>query len=327
MMKKSQLLAGMLFTAIVLAMAAGWSCSGEKDAAFSGDGDFLPGFARYLEDFPLLAEGGGTIVADGDAWLAIGIGASVRTGREQPEYLLWKIADHNALKGLAEALEGAVYSAGDSADVDIANTAGGAAGMARESSFMLREIGGTVSGSREVGRWKSGAGQIFHVMRALFSPGHPLAMVRNEFPVRDAEIDQPWRDEFLSRAFLRHGGVDIAVVDGGGVYLLVVGTAPVKDVSPSARINASRMADIRARANLLAFYDGVRIQASMEAATVRETVYSADAEPRERVEEKLQSRSSAQIKGVAGRMKSVGGWLSETGDIVARAYVVDVEEL
>ncbi len=289
-------LSGICVPLIVLCALAGLSHSGEKD--------FLPGFAQYLEEYPFLTEGGGTIVADGDNWLALGVGVAARTRKEQSKYSLWKIADIHAVKNVAEALEGSLLSGMDSADTV-------------NSSVMRQEIDGIVSGSREVGRWKSNDGKVYHVMRAVFSPGHPMTKARSRFPAQNIEINAPWREEFLSRAFLRNGGVDIATINGN-VYLLVVGTAPLKNKSASAQINASRVADVKARANLLAFYDGVRLQASTEVSTMQF---------QEHVEEILRSRTSAQIKGIAGRMKNVGGWVSEAGDVVARAYIVNADDL
>ena len=284
--------------------------------------DLPPEFQRYLDENPLLGDGGGILLSEGEDWLSLGLGVWARKAG-QSDYSHWRIAEQNALAALAEALKGIVYSG---EDMGVRAYSPGGQSAAAIVSLARREAAGVIAGSRELGRWLSGAGETYCLLRAVFSPGHPLARLRREFAALEIDLEDAWRGEFLSRPFLKNGGVDVAAA-GGRVYLLVVGTAPVKDGSGTAKIQARRVAEIQARAQLLAFYDGVRVRTEK---TVLAGYAAAKAEAdggKEEVVEKLRSRTATQIKGVAGRMRSVGGWLSADGGGLDLAYVVDVEDL
>jgi hypothetical protein len=295
----------------------------EPEEFYLPHADLLPEFAPYLAANPLLLEGGGILLSEPDGeWLALGVGAAFPTRPGQGEYELWRLANLRAQAALAEALTGLRYSGQDaiSSHVEGEQSSGQVLSVARE------ETAAVISAAREAGRWRNEDGKGCFVLRAVFSPLHPLLQVRREIPAREVELEPEWRGEFLSRPFLRRGGADVAAV-GNQVFLLVTGWAPIKNDSSAARIAAFRLAEIKARAELLAFCEGARVSASREALASQIDPAMGDGGKDSIVSERLKTRSAAQIKGLAGRMRSVGGWLADEGQGLIRAYVVRAEDL
>jgi hypothetical protein len=313
-----------LLVMLVVAAAFPASTAGAGEAAFPDltQADILPGFGQYLEKHPLLLEGGGVMEAEADGeWLALGVGRAVRRRKDQTDYELWKAANAHALAALAGVLEGTRYSGTDA----VAGLAENGRSSVGTISVARRETEGVISGSREAGRWRSRDGEGCFILRAVLSPGHPLRNARREFAAREVELDPAWREEFLSRPFLRNGGVDL-LEKGRGLFILAAGAAPVKGASPAARITAVRVAEVKARAELLSFCQGMRVSAEQEAVSIH-AAGSGGGASGEMLAEKLSSRTDAQLRGLAGRMRSVGGWLSADGRLAVRAYVADVDDL
>jgi hypothetical protein len=313
-----------------LALALLWLLPVPSAAAFAAEpeqfylphADLLPGFAPYLAANPLLLEGGGILLSEPDGeWLALGVGAAF-PARPQGGYELWRLAGLRAQAALAEALTGLRYSGQDA----ISSHAEGEQGSGQVLSLAREETAAVISAAREAGRWRSEDGKGCFVLRAVFSPLHPLLQVRREMPAREVELEPEWRGEFLSRPFLRRGGADVALV-GNQVFLLVTGWAPIRNDNSAARITAFRLAQIKARAELIAFCEGARVSASRETLASQDALSPGDEGKSDIVSERLKTRSAAQIKGLAGRMRSVGGWLDADGQGSIRAYVVRAEDL
>jgi hypothetical protein len=70
----------------------------------------------------------------------------------------------------------------------------------------------------------------------------------------------------------------------------------------------------------------MRVSAEREAASIHAAA-SGDGVANEVLAEKFKSRTDAQLRGLAGRMRSAGGWLSADGSLAVRAYIVDAEDL
>lgn len=260
--------------------------------------DFLPNCAELLLANPVLFEGGGEIIREGDSWLALGVGTATLPKGRNAERAAWENATARALGALAEALWG-----GSSEFSESMNS--GDHATAAFISFIRTERGGTLARSWEGGRWSLFGGNTLAVLRVITSPGHPILRSVGSFPVVSDTLDPAWRAAVLARPILRYGGVS-AVVHEGKTWFLVAGCAQVPKKFKSIPHPMMGMAEDRARSEWERFSRGVQLQSVLEMNSLQQKMGD------ESVTETLSTETMTRTTGGA-RMAPVGMWLSDAG--------------
>ncbi len=265
--------------------------------------DFLPGCAELLLNNPVLFEGGGEVIRDGDSWMVLGVGTALLSKGRGAEQIAWEKANVDALAALAEAIWGIRSDLSES--VENTDTEGSI------TRFLRTERGGMLVGSWEAGRWKLHDGMNVGVLRILSSPGHSIRERAGHFPVVSDTLDPVWREAVLSRPVLRHGGVSVVRHEGRSWFLVVGCTLVPKKFNsvPPVKLGA---AEDRARAEWVRFTQGVQVQDNIQSTMEMVRLQQEGGPGHESITEFFSSGMAMRATG-GTRMTPVGMWLADAG--------------
>lgn len=270
-------------------------------------------YQTFLDAGPGLWREGGRRFRDGNGWVAVGVGMErVAVPGGEPAYTDWRGAAYRADRFLLEAVGHSTISATKRMDADRSGV--------RYRSVTTIETDGTLSAVREVGRWTSENGAYCHVMRVAFSPGHPIGRIKRATGAARVELPPPWREAFLSRPTLVHGGVETAVVDGLPRLLVSIGQTLPPNAGPRDVVQASRRADTLAHLKANAFLEGMRISGRDEATASWDDMAGGGHAPTAAVSRRVQVGMAGTVAG----LRTVGDWRSEDGGTFVKAYVMDL---